>query len=307
MEASISLKKVGKVHDGHSVLSGLTFGIERGSLLALVGPNDAGKSTLLRVLAGQARPEFGTVFINGFDTKLRRNETRKSVGYMPQSHNFDPQLTLGENLHFHASLYGLSIGEIRKQVRNLSEVFRITDVLNEFPSSLSDGYLRRGLLVRTLLHDPPILLLDEPTRSLDVRSRYIVWDYLQNLRGKKTILYATQSIEEAERVHDRIVIMDKGKIVLDGTLDRLLEHAGELFHFQVRFSILTDELLAQLSKITTLVNPSRIGQIFDFYARERKILFDVIRISADTVLEDYRADKMGLETLVLTFTESTPE
>lgn len=307
MEASISLKKVGKVLNGRAVLAGLTFGIERGSLVALVGPNDAGKSILLKVLAGLTKPEFGTVFINGLDTKLRRNETRRNVGYMPQSPNFDPQLTLEENLLFHASLYGISDRETRKKVSKLTEVFKITEVLNEFPAALSHGYLKRGLLARALLHNPAVLLLDEPTGSLDARSRYIVWDYLQSLKGEKTIVYATQSIEEAERVHDRIVIMSRGKIVLDGTLDRLLENAGELYHFQVRFETLTDELFAQLGKISTLINPSRIGQIFDFYAREKRILLDVIRVSGDTSLLDYRADKVGLETLVLTSSEDSPE
>lgn len=307
MEASISLKKVGKVLDGRTVLAGLTFGIERGSLMALVGPNDAGKTTLLRVLAGLARPEFGTVFIHGLDTQLRRRETRKTVGYMPQSPNLDLQMTLQENFRFHAGVYGLSPEESRRRIRRLAQTFQMTDVLNEFPGSLSQGYLKRAMLVRTLLHDPPILLLDEPTTSLDARSRYIVWEYLQNLKGEKTIVYATQSIDEAERVHDRIVIMDKGKIVLDGTLDRLLENTGQLFHFQVRFDALSDDLFARLSKMTTLVNPSRLGQIFDFYARERMALLEVIKVSADSGLLDYRADNVGLETLVLTSTEDRQE
>ncbi|MFQ6616398.1 MAG: ABC transporter ATP-binding protein [Fidelibacterota bacterium] len=307
MEASISLKKVGKVLGGRSVLAGLTFGIERGSLMALVGPNDAGKSTLLRILAGTARPEFGTVFINGLDTRLRRNETRRTVGYMPQSPNFDPQMTLEENLRFHACLYGLSTSESKKQIGKLARMLHITEALGEFPASLSRGYLKRGMLARTLVHDPPVLLLDEPTGSLDAQSRYIVWEYLQSLRGKKTIVYATQSIDEAERIHDRIVIMDKGKIVLDGTLERLLENAGELFHFQVRFEALSDELFQRLSKITTLVNPSRMGQMFDFYGRERKVLIDVIKLSADSGLLDYRTDDIGLEMLVLTSTERKRE
>lgn len=101
--------------------------------------------------------------------------------------------------------------------------------------------------------------------------------------------------------------MDKGKIVLDGTLERLLENAGELFHFQVRFEELSDELFTQLSKMTTLVNPARMGQVFDFYGRERKVLLDVIKVSADTGLVDYHADKVGLETLIMTSTEDRTE
>ena len=97
--------------------------------------------------------------------------------------------------------------------------------------------------------------------------------------------------------------MNKGKVVLDGTLDRLLENTGQLYHFQVHFDTFPDDLFSRLSKLSTLVNPSRMGQIFDFYARERKILMEVFRLAAESELTDYRSDKLGLETLVLTSTE----
>lgn len=306
MEASISLKKVGKILDGRSILVGMSYGVERGSLVALVGPNDAGKSTLLKVLAGIARPEFGNVFINGLDVQLRKDETKRAIGYMPQCPNLDFQMTIRENLRFHASLYEVPDSRARTRIRKLAQTFRIHDVLDDFPGSLSQGFLKRAILVRSLLHDPEILLLDEPTTSLDTRSRYLVWEYLQSLRGSKTVVYATQSIEEAERMHDRITIVDRGKVVLDGTLDRLLQDSGELYHFQVHYQELPDELYAMLSKITTVVNPSRIGRIFDFYGRDRKVLFDVIKLSIESTFVDYRSDNVGLETLTLTSTEGEP-
>jgi len=303
MEASISLKKVGKLLNGRSILVGLSFGVERGSLVALIGPNDAGKTTLLKVLAGIAKPEFGNVFINGLDAQLRKDETKKIVGYMPQSPNFDYQLTIRENLLFHGALYDLPEKLVKSQIKKLSRTFRVEEILDDFPGSLSRGFLKRAMLVRTLLHDPQVLLLDEPTTSLDTRSKYIVWEYLQDIRGKKTVVYTTQSIEEAERIHDRITIIEKGKVVLDGTLDKLLRDSKELYHFQVHFDLFPDELYSQLSKITTVINPSRIGQIFDFYGRERKVLFNVIKLAIDFTLIDYRVDQVGLETLMLTSTE----
>ncbi|MEE9166417.1 MAG: ABC transporter ATP-binding protein [Candidatus Neomarinimicrobiota bacterium] len=305
MEASISLKRVGKVIDGRSVLVGLSFGVERGSLVALVGPNDAGKSTLLKVLAGIARPEFGNVFINGLDTQLRRDETKRMIGYMPQASNLDNQLTLRENFQFHAALYGLTGNALTNRIGKLAHAFSIQDYLDDFPRSLSHGFLKRAMVVRTLLHDPEILLLDEPGTSLDIRSRYLVWEYLQSTRHKKTVVYTTQSLEEAERMHDRIAIIDKGKIVLDGTLDRLLHDSGELYHFQLHFDHLPDELYAQLVKVSTVVNPSRIGEIFDFHGRDRKVLLQVIKQSIESAFLDYRSDRVGLETLLLTSTEGS--
>lgn len=307
MEASVSLKKLGKVLNNRTVLSGLSFGIERGSMTVIVGDNDAGKSTLLKVIAGIAKPEFGNVFVNGLDVQLRKNETSTVVGYMPQSPDFDRQLTIRQNLTFHGMLYGLDKDVVRRRVRKLAHTFEVLDYLDDFPESLSRGFLKRTMLIKVLIHDPEILLLDEPTTSLDIRSRYIVWNYLLSKKGSKTVIFTTQYIEEAERIHDRIVIMHHGKVILDGTLDKLLSDTGELHHFQIHFELLPDELYNNLIKLTTLVNPSKIGKIFDFYARERKVLFDVIKMAIGSDLVDYRADKVGLETLILTSRERLHE
>ncbi|MDP6594210.1 MAG: ABC transporter ATP-binding protein [Candidatus Marinimicrobia bacterium] len=307
MEASVSLKKIGKVLNSRSILSGLSFGIERGSMTVIVGDNDAGKSTLLKVIAGIAKPEFGNVFVNGLDVRMRKNETSTVVGYMPQSPDFDCQLTIRQNLIFQGMLHNLDKDNIRRRVRKLADTFEISEYLDDFPESLSRGLLKRAMLIKALIHNPEILLLDEPTSSLDIRSRYIVWNYLLSKKGNKTIIFTTQYIEEAERIHDRIVIMHRGKVILDGTLDKLLSDTGELHHFQIHFELLPDELYDNLIKLTTLVSPSKIGEIFDFYARERKVLFDVIRMAIESELVDYRADKVGLETLILTSRERLHE
>ncbi len=307
MEASVSLKKVGKLLDGQSVLAGLSFGIERGSIMAVVGLNDAGKSTLLKVLAGVSRPEYGNVYINGIDAQLRPNEIKLLVGYLPQSPNFDCQLTLRENYLFHGALYGLSDTIIKSQIAKLTRALEIKEILDYFPNELSRGHQKRAMLVRTLLHDPPVLFLDEPTSSLDIRGKYLVWDLFENFRGSKTIVYATQSLEEAERVHDRISILHHGNIVLEGSLDRLLETTGELHHFQIHFRKLDDDMLQTLSGITTVIRPEKIGETFDFYGRDRQVLFDVMKLAIQSSLVDYKAEKVGLETLLVSVTEDLEE
>lgn len=303
MEASVSLKKIGKVLNGRSVLAGLSFGIERGSIMAVVGPNDSGKSALLRVISGFSKPEYGSVFIDGKNVHLRRLETAKSIGYMPQNINFDNDLTVFENFQFYGRIYNMETEMINRRIALLSDQLGFRHFLNDLPCDISSGFQKKALLARTLLTDPKVLLLEEPTLSLDLRSQYLVWDFLQEMRGERTIIYTTHSIREAERVHDRIVIMHHGHVALDGTLDKLLENAGELFHFQIHFQNLTKELYEKLSKITTVVSPSQIGQVFDFYARERKVFFDVMRLAIEEELVGYNADKVGLETLIMTSTE----
>ena len=207
MEASVSLKKIGKVLNGRSVLAGLSFGIERGSIMAVVGPNDSGKSALLRVISGFSKPEYGSVFIDGKDVHLRRLEIAKSIGYMPQNINFDNDLTVFENFQFHGRIYNMETEMINRKIALLSDQLDFRHFLNDFPCDISSGFQKKALLARTLLTDPEVLLLEEPTSSLDLRSQYLVWDFLQEMRGEKTIIYTTHSIREAERVHDRIVIM----------------------------------------------------------------------------------------------------
>jgi len=303
MEASISLKKIGKVLNGRSVLAGLSFGIERGSIMAVVGPNDSGKTALLKVISGFSKPEYGSVFIDGMDVQLRRAETASVVGYMPQEVNLDRRLTVLENLQFHGRLYGVPRERMNRQIASLSEQLGFRQFIHDFPDDLSSGYQKRVLLCRTFLPDPQVLLLEEPTSSLDLRSQYMVWNFLQEMRGSKTIVYTTQSIREAERVHDRIVIMHHGHVALDGTLDRLLENAGELFHFQIHFQKLPKDLYEKMSKVTTIVSPSQVGQVFDFYGRDRKVFFDIMKLAMKEELVDYSADKVGLETLIMTSTE----
>ena len=303
MEASVSLKKVGKVLNGRSVLAGLSFGIERGCIMAVVGPNDSGKSALLKTIAGFSKPEYGSVFIDGKDVQLRRTETASVVGYMPQRANFDSQLTIFENLQFHGRLYGMTPQLLNSQIVSLSDRLGFREFIHDFPHRLSSGYQQRALFARTFLPDPYVLLIEEPTASLDLRAQYEVWNFLQEMRGSKTIIYTTQSIREAERVHDRLVIMDHGKVALDGKLDRLLENAGELFHFQIHFKKLSKELYDNMSKVTTVVSPSQVGEVFDFYARERVVFFDIMKLAIQEELVDYAADKVGLETLIMTSTE----
>ena len=132
MEASVSLKKIGKVLNSRSILSGLSFGIERGSMTVIVGDNDAGKSTLLKVIAGIAKPEFGNVFVNGLDVRMRKNETSTVVGYMPQSPDFDCQLTIRQNLIFQGMLHNLDKDNIRRRVRKLADTFEISEYLDDF-------------------------------------------------------------------------------------------------------------------------------------------------------------------------------
>ena len=298
MEASVTLKKVGKLVRDKTVLASLTFGVEKGSIVAFVGDNDAGKSTLLKVLAGLEKPEYGSVFIHGLDIVKRRNEIRHMIGFIPLEPDFDPWLTLEQNIRFNGLLYGVDDSTISNRIAEFSEKLALLYYLHHPASTVSNGILKKSMILRTLVHNPSILILDEPTAFMDAQSSRQTWDLLKGFRKQKTVIYVSQTLTEIELAHDRILILHNGRIILDGSLDKLLESTLEFHQFQIEFEELSDELFQSLSTITTVVTPSRMNNIFYFYGRSRKVFFQVLRKAGETLMLDLNIKKLGLRDLM---------
>ena len=298
MEASVTLKKVGKLAGDKTILAGLTFGIEKGSLVAIIGDNDAGKSTLLRVIAGLENPEFGQIFVHGLDSVKRRKEIREYIGYVPLNIDVDPWLTVDQNIRFIGSLYGVPDVEISKRINYYAHHLHITNYLSQLAGDVSSGIAKKAMIIRSLIHDPSIVILDEPTAFMDAQSHRQVWDLLKQLKQQKTIIYVSQILKEVEQAHDRILILDHGKVALDGRLDKLLESTLEFHQFELEFEELSDELYKTLCLIPTVVTPSRINNIFHFYGRSRKVFFQVLDVSKEVIMKDLNIKKLGLEDLM---------
>ena len=298
MEASITLKKVGKLIDDKTIVAGLTFGIERGSLVAIIGDNDTGKSVLLKLLSGFERPDFGNIFIHGLDMQKRKNRTRQLIGYVPHETDLDPWLTLEQNIRFSSLLFNVSDLDYKNRLKIYSDNLGITSYLKEIASHVSYGIQKRSMLVRALMHDPEILVLDEPTGFMDAPSVRQTWDLLKRLKGEKSIIYVSNSLTEVEQAHDRILVFKDGKIIMDGSLDKLLESTLDYHQFQIEFDILNDDLYKSLSNIATVVSPSRINNIFHFYGRERSVFFDIVKAASESLMIDLNVKKLGLRDLM---------
>jgi ABC-2 type transport system ATP-binding protein len=298
MEASITLKKVGKLVDRKTILASLTFGIEKGSLVAIIGDNEAGKSMLLKVISGVEYQEYGQVFINGLDSKKRRSESMLSIGFVPHELDLDPWLTLEENIRFIGMLYGVNTEMLNTRMIQLSRELHITTHLKKMVKDISPGNIKKGMIIRALIHDPDILILDDPTAFMDAESYRHTWDLLLNYRREKTVVYVSQSLQEVEEAHDRILVLEDGKITLDGSLDRILGSTFEYHQFQIEFESLSDELFDKLSKLPKVKNASRIGQSIHFYGRQRSVFFEVLNAAASTVMKDIRVQKLGLQDLM---------
>ena len=298
MEASITLKKVGKLVGDKTILASLTFGVERGSLVAIIGDNEAGKSMLLKVIAGVEYQEFGQVFINGLDSQKRRLEILSSIGFVPHEIDLDPWLTLEENIRFMGMMYQIDIEIVNTRMVQLARELNINPYLNSMVQNISPGIIKKGMILRALIHDPDILIMDEPTAFMDAESYRHTWDLLLRLKGKKTILYVSQSLKEVEEAHDRILVLEDGRIALDGSLDKLLGSIFEFHQFQIEFEELSDDLFKQLSKLPKVKNPSRIGHSIHFYGRERNVFFEVLNAATAAIMKDVSIKKLGLQDLM---------
>ena len=298
MEASITLKKVGKLINDKTIVAGLTFGIERGSLVAIIGANDTGKSVLLRLLSGFEKPDYGNIFIHGLDMQKRRSKTRQLIGFVPHETDLDPWLSLEQNIKFSSLLFNVSDLDYKNRIKIYSDNLGITSYMGEIASQVSYGIQKRAMLVRALIHNPEILVLDEPTGFMDAPSARLTWDLLKKIKGEKSIIYVSNALLEVEQANDRILVFKDGKIIMDGSLDKLLESTLDYHQFQIEFDVLTDDLYRSLSNVATVVSPSRISNIFHFYGRERSVFFDIIKVASENLMIDLNVKKLGLRDLM---------
>jgi ABC-type multidrug transport system ATPase subunit len=228
----------------------------------------------------------------------RRRETRQLIGYVPHENDLDPWLTLEQNIRFTANLYRVDEETAIRRMAMFAEALNLVPYLNEFASRTSHGIQKKTMLVRELVHDPDVLILDEPTGYMDAESIRETWDLLKELKGHKTIIYVSNALAEIEQAHDRIMVFHEGRILMDGHLDKLLESTLDYHQFQIEFENLTDELFKKLTNVATIISPNKMDNIFHFYGRTRAVFFDVINAAADEIMIDLSVKKLGLRDLL---------
>ncbi|MFL5591316.1 MAG: ATP-binding cassette domain-containing protein [Ktedonobacteraceae bacterium] len=218
----IETRGLRKSFGDHVVLDGIDLDVAEGTIFALLGPNGAGKTTTVQILSTLIRADSGEVRVAGHDPLREPDSVRATIGVTGQFSAVDNLLTGEENLLLMADLHHLSRSEGRKRAAELLERFDLVDAARKLPATYSGGMRRRLDLAMTLIGDPRIIFLDEPTTGLDPRSRHTMWQIIRDLAaGGVTILLTTQYLEEADLLADRIVVLDQGKLVAQGTPDEL--------------------------------------------------------------------------------------
>jgi ABC-2 type transport system ATP-binding protein len=222
----LELKNLRKTFGDLLAVDNVSFVLERGQLMGLLGPNGAGKTTTVSLIAGLITPDSGEVCISSRRLTGDTDPVKRQIGLVPQDLALYDELTARENLRFFGALYGMTGGSLDKAVAAVLELVGLSDRIGDRVKTFSGGMKRRLNLAAGLLHDPDILLLDEPTVGVDPQSRNAIFDNLEELKRRgKALLYTTHYMEEAERLADRIVVIDHGHVIADDTLLGLQAHA----------------------------------------------------------------------------------
>ncbi|MEP6801166.1 MAG: ABC transporter ATP-binding protein, partial [Acidobacteriota bacterium] len=217
----IEVQSLTKRYPTAVAVSDVTFSVRQGEILGFLGPNGAGKTTTMRVLAGFLPPTSGTARVAGFDIVRQSREARASLGYLPESAALYPEMRVREYLVFRARLEGVSGPEVRRRVDDAIGRCLLEDVADRKIDNLSKGYRQRTALAGALVHQPPVLILDEPTVGLDPTQIIRIRETIRSLGRERAVLLSTHILPEVDAVCDRVLIIDRGRIVAEGTPEEL--------------------------------------------------------------------------------------
>lgn len=230
----------------------ISFDVKKGEIFAFLGPNGAGKSTTIKILTTLLHPSKGTITINGHDTVNDSDEVRRSFGIVFQDPSLDEELTAWENMEFHGVLYDVPRALRRTRTEQLLKFVDLWDRKDSFVKEFSGGMKRRLEIARGLLHHPKIIFLDEPTLGLDPQTRNHMWAYLKDLNKKEgtTVFFTTHYMEEAEKIAQRIAIIDHGKIIAMGSAEELKKQTSTT-SLEEAFLALTGETIRDEAATST--------------------------------------------------------
>ncbi len=261
-EPLISARGLTKRYGDFTAVDAIDFDVAKGESFGLLGPNGAGKSTTMRIIAATSQRTSGTITILGRDPEEHGPQIRAHLGVVPQQDNLDTELTVSENLFIYGRYFGLSKKFIRAKIEELLEFAQLEEKRDVKVDALSGGMKRRLTIARALVSEPDILMLDEPTTGLDPQARHILWDRLFRLKELGvTLVITTHFMDEAEQLCDRLVVMDKGKIMAEGSPLELIKAYSTKEVLEVRFGSdrnkeIAPTLRAMCSRIEEL--PDRI-------------------------------------------------
>ncbi|PIF32649.1 protein involved in gliding motility GldA [Flavobacterium sp. 9] len=281
---SIEVNNISKSYGSQKALNSISFSIQKGEIVGFLGPNGAGKSTLMKILTTYLLSDDGSALVNGHDVMTNAKDVQRSIGYLPEHNPLYLDLYVREYLAFNADVYKVS----KSRIEEVIQLTGLTPESHKKIGQLSKGYRQRVGLANALLHNPDVLILDEPTTGLDPNQLMEIRNVIKNVGKDKTVFLSTHIMQEVEAICDRVIIIDKGEIVADKKLDHLVsENKEQVIEVEFDYQI-EQQLLARLPNITSYINIHDMTWELTFVAEKdmRPAIFDF-------------ANENGLKTLQL--------
>ncbi|MBI4651741.1 ATP-binding cassette domain-containing protein [Candidatus Desantisbacteria bacterium] len=309
----IKIEELTKYYDNVCAVDKISFEIKKGEILGLLGPNGAGKTTTLRILTCYMQPTSGNVSFENFNIYDNSLEIKKMVGYLPESAPIYPDMLVYDYLNFVADVRGVEKTGKEKQIKELADLCGINEVMHKPVIELSKGYKQRVGLAHAMMNNPEILVLDEPTSGLDPNQIIDIRNIIREIGKKRTVIFSTHILSEAEATCDRIIIINKGKIVADGSTEQLKEKNSS--DYLIHISLLNAEFndikksLNDISEIKDVVLKSTKDKIVDFNILcktkndIRSEIYKKIK-NTDSIILEFHTESRTLETI---FRELTRE
>src|SRR5216683_907462 len=259
----IKVQNLAKSFGTKRAVDGVSFSVERGEVLGFLGPNGAGKSTTMRMITGFMPPTSGKISIGAYDVAESPLEAKRLIGYLPENAASYPDMTVQGFLNFAAELRGLQGAARRKAVHRVVELCFLDSVLQQSIDTLSKGYKHRTCLAQALIHDPQVLIMDEPTDGLDPNQKHEVRNLIRELGANKAIVFSTHILEEVDAACTRAIIIDRGRIVANGTPEELRGMSELAGAVTLSAHGATEEKLAELGRV------ERLDGAFRIYPRDK--------------------------------------
>ena len=295
---SIQLTSISKTYGEQKAVNEISFSAKKGEIVGFLGPNGAGKSTTMKILTGFIKPTEGTVLVNDIDVIANPINAQKHIGYLPEHNPLYLEMYVREYLQFQAKIYKIAIQEVEVIIKKVGLTVEAHKKLHQ----LSKGYRQRVGIAAAILHNPDVLILDEPTTGLDPNQLVEIRELIKELGKDKTVLFSTHIMQEVEAVCDRVIIINKGKIVIDKKLSELKENNEQVIKITFDYKI-EEQFLQRLPNILAIVNNFDNSWTITFSSDEdmRPKLFDFAQEYELKILE-LNSENKTLESL---FTELT--
>ncbi len=298
MAAYLSVNKIGKKINNKNLLADLSFGVQKGELLFILGKSNSGKTTLFEIIMGFTNKDRGQIFVDGMDYDIRKEEILPKIGYVPQIDIFDKNLNVYENLFFHGELMGLNTLKLKDQILHWAERLNFKQSLYNSISMLSSSTLKKISLSKALIHNPDILLLDDITSSLDYFDKNLIFEIIQEIRSNKSILFITQDFNNADIYSDRIILINNGNISFNGSIHNLDKDINNIFKYRFTFKRIVPsdflKFLRENKNISQVISQENNVQII---VKDKNTFFNVFKIAVNYELLDLKISNSKLTEL----------